>query len=119
MLSLTDSFIALRLSENFAPPNLSDYLRASAAASIFFFPASCLAMSLQVQPAGGLNTQVTLCLFGLCASRINPAHFRVLVGLSGLEPPTSRLSGVRSNQLSYKPIEIFRSLWCFQLSLDN
>ena len=26
------------------------------------------------------------------------------VGLSGLEPPTSRLSGVRSNRLSYKPI---------------
>ena len=28
----------------------------------------------------------------------NPA-----MGLSGLEPPTSRLSGVRSNRLSYKP----------------
>ncbi len=27
-----------------------------------------------------------------------------LVGLSGLEPPTSRLSGARSNLLSYKPI---------------
>ena len=27
-----------------------------------------------------------------------------LVGLSGLEPLTSRLSGVRSNRLSYKPI---------------
>ena len=26
-----------------------------------------------------------------------------LVGLSGLEPPTSRLSGVRSNLLSYRP----------------
>ena len=30
--------------------------------------------------------------------------FEKLVGLSGLEPPTSRLSGVRSNRLSYKPV---------------
>ena len=28
----------------------------------------------------------------------------VLIGLSGLEPPTSRLSGVRSNRLSYRPM---------------
>ena len=28
------------------------------------------------------------------------------MGLSGLEPPTSRLSGVRSNHLSYKPIRL-------------
>ena len=34
-------------------------------------------------------------------SRLN---FYKPMGLSGLEPPTSRLSGVRSNQLSYKPI---------------
>ena len=27
-----------------------------------------------------------------------------MVGTSGLEPPTSRLSGVRSNRLSYEPI---------------
>ncbi len=26
-----------------------------------------------------------------------------MMGLSGLEPPTSRVSGVRSNRLSYKP----------------
>ena len=29
---------------------------------------------------------------------------KCLVGLGGLEPPTSRLSGVRSNLLSYRPI---------------
>ena len=29
--------------------------------------------------------------------------FNFRLGLSGLEPPTSRLSGVRSNRLSYKP----------------
>ena len=35
-----------------------------------------------------------------------------VVGSSGLEPPTSRLSGVRSNRLSYEPIwlnTVFRS----------
>ena len=32
-----------------------------------------------------------------------PANGKV-VGLDGLEPSTSRLSGVRSNRLSYKPI---------------
>ena len=29
-----------------------------------------------------------------------------LVGSSGLEPPTSRLSGVRSNHLSYEPLKV-------------
>jgi hypothetical protein len=28
---------------------------------------------------------------------------RILVGLGGFEPPTSPLSGVRSNHLSYRP----------------
>ena len=36
---------------------------------------------------------------------------RSLVGLSGLEPPTSPLSGVRSNHLSYKPAEIFTAVF--------
>ena len=30
-------------------------------------------------------------------------HFTILVGLDGLEPSTSPLSGVRSNHLSYRP----------------
>ena len=33
-----------------------------------------------------------------------PALTGSLVGTSGFEPPTSRLSGVRSNHLSYAPI---------------
>ena len=37
----------------------------------------------------------------------NSVTIQLMVGLSGLEPPTSRLSGVRSNRLSYKPISWF------------
>ena len=40
-----------------------------------------------------------------------------LVGLSGLEPPTSRLSGARSNQLSYKPISVVFLFHLIPLSL--
>ena len=36
-------------------------------------------------------------------SKLLCVHHTV-VGTSGLEPPTSRLSGVRSNHLSYAPI---------------
>ena len=35
------------------------------------------------------------------------AERMLVVGLSGLEPPTSRLSGVRSNRLSYRPMQGF------------
>ena len=45
------------------------------------------------------------CVKGMC---VEPLHQRAktnkMVGLNGLEPSTSRLSGVRSNHLSYKPI---------------
>ena len=39
-----------------------------------------------------------------------------MVGLNGLEPSTSRLSGVRSNQLSYRPafITLYRKTKSFK-----
>ena len=41
---------------------------------------------------------------------VKPLHqLAKMVGLGGLEPPTSRLSGVRSNQLSYNPET---NQWC-------
>ena len=54
-----------------------------------------------------LNLSICLIFFGIRFSRYD-AMFPLLavfsaMGLSGLEPPTSRLSGVRSNRLSYKP----------------
>ena len=36
-------------------------------------------------------------------SQLSYTPNKKMVGLGGLEPPTSRLSGVRSNHLSYKP----------------
>ena len=59
---------------------------------IFHFSSLCLVISLLMQ-----------------FSRYNALRFSQLekvVGLNGLEPSTSRLSGARSNQLSYKPIEL-------------
>ena len=38
----------------------------------------------------------------VCPVRINQQ--KKMVGLGGLEPPTSRLSSARSNQLSYRPM---------------
>ena len=53
---------------------------------------------------------LTPCLQGRCSPNwatppLGTNNINTLMGLSGLEPPTSRLSGVRSNRLSYKPIQ--------------
>ena len=47
-------------------------------------------------------TQSLFSFQGTTLWRVLP--FRKVVGSSGLEPPTSRLSGARSNRLSYEPI---------------
>ena len=40
----------------------------------------------------------------------NDSIYHIMVGLGGFEPPTSPLSGVRSNQLSYRPKKTTNSL---------
>ena len=50
---------------------------------------------------------IHFCSVFISISQSLPALPFWVMGLSGLEPPTSRLSGVRSNRLSYKPIEIW------------
>ena len=42
---------------------------------------------------------------------ITKRFYAFLVGSSGLEPPTSRLSGARSNHLSYEPIQYPRCIF--------
>ena len=51
------------------------------------------------------------------AFALNFAFAKFLVGTSGLEPPTSRLSGVRSNHLSYAPIWLLgvRSIFLYPM----
>ena len=53
-------------------------------------------------------------------SQLSYTPRRFLMGLSGLEPPTSRLSGVRSNRLSYKPLyyTFLYARFCFVSSND-
>ena len=77
---------------------------------------SCLSNQLALRTprrAGGLKwTRVTL-RYRVLILRISSRSFSrhlfpryALVGSSGLEPPTSRLSGARFNLLSYEPIWI-------------
>ena len=57
---------------------------------------------LSYGPAGYANGHWPMANGNPFAIRNSP--FANLVGLGGLEPPTSRLSSARSNQLSYKPV---------------
>jgi hypothetical protein len=61
---------------------------------------------------GGSNSRPPACKAGALPAELWPrehvwrATMTVLVGLAGFEPATSPLSGVRSNQLSYRPKHI-------------
>ena len=60
------------------------------------------------------NSWPPACKAGALPTELHPHLVMAIIfnclpmGLSGLEPPTSRLSGVRSNRLSYKPISIWQ-----------
>jgi hypothetical protein len=70
-------------------------------------PPACKAGALPAElwPLSGVRTPLGI----LTSARLHAAPTvrqpacLVMVGLGGLEPPTSRLSSARSNQLSYKP----------------
>ena len=60
--------------------------------------------SSYLNPTHLVNASDTTMQLSMCKK--NFRLDRKLVGSSGLEPPTSRLSGVCSNQLSYEPIVV-------------
>ena len=54
----------------------------------------------QTQPGAAVAILLRKTLSRTCANLLRRLR---MVGRGGLEPPTSRLSGVRSNHLSYRP----------------
>ena len=58
-------------------------------------------LSIKWWSQGGSNSRPPACKAGALPAELWP--HRMMVGLGGLEPPTSPLSGVRSNHLSYRP----------------
>ena len=83
--------------------------------SLFSFFASA-SFSLLSQLSASASHCLSLLSFDVSFSSLNIRFSRyrrdslsVPMGLSGLEPPTSRLSGVRSNRLSYKPSQKYNS----------
>ena len=79
--------------------------------AIAFFSKNATVRSYPAHPS--LVKSTTACLF----LQFKPKED--LVGTSGLEPPTSRLSGVRSNHLSYAPAGFLRVSALFKLLFRN
>ena len=74
------------------------------------FSMSILNLHFRIAKISSAKQISTACGFHLCASKDFIANFVRLVGPSGLEPPTSCLSGTRSNLLSYEPMWL---VWIF------
>ena len=63
----------------------------------------------------GSNRRPPACKAGALPAELWPrfaGRIPIVVGLGGLEPPASPLSGVRSNHLSYRPIKLLRPTSC-------
>ena len=82
----------------------------------------CFYLSSNICSFSTQNINFYIDFFLIRLSKISFARFLVLVGLDGLEPSTSRLSGARSNHLSYRPfsysfgsirLHLFSLLGCF------
>ncbi len=69
------------------------------------FKSYCLFQILKWRWTGS-NRWPPACKAGALPAELHPLNN--IVGRSGFEPLTSRLSGVRSNQLSYRPITNFK-----------
>ena len=68
---------------------------------------------LKLKKSSQLSVRLLL-LYSVFNDHLFVTLLSYLVGSSGLEPPTSRLSGARSNQLSYEPI-VFAGAYCLIL----
>ena len=88
-------------------PDLSSYLFPLLIKSVRVlnsFPIQFSMINRRSEPA---LSSIFIGLLSYSKLPLNPLKDRLkskLVGSSGLEPPTSRLSGARSNQLSYEPM---------------
>ena len=103
------------LNRSLPPPRLAwRFLGSSRAlARLLWIPVPCAAPMGALPPASRRHFSLLDVRWGLphrlvlfVSIRFSRYSWRPLppMGLSGLEPPTSRLSGVRSNRLSYKPM---------------
>ena len=112
-----------RCSPNWAiPPQKAYYLYHAfsfLSSTFLFFNSGSHLLSHIVSNIVPSAAQVLTIVFGM-ETGVSPARIATRIfcklylplGLSGLEPPTSRLSGVRSNRLSYKPVsDLFHSVF--------